>query len=218
MDGRAIGNLVGQLQAWAGPVTTNAALLKFFDEFDANKDGILSLREFVHGLETVQNSCTSKLDAVMQGDSLRLGVGQLKQLAMCLDTNGSRSLSFMELARALRPRQAPGIHDAFMDSNFQAVTSESAGGCAELMFEFSGPLMRSCRLLDSEGHGYIMPQDFVSVVRTLGLVTNRPLSTHELDGLRESLGDNQLWYSDLLSSFEVVLDLSDVQRSGSQLN
>ncbi|CAJ1375275.1 unnamed protein product [Effrenium voratum] len=178
------------LLRWAAPSDGSpyTALLRFFQAFDEDCDGVLSIEEAVQGLRQVQESPGGFLEQ-MRGIVARrpgLNQNQLRDLAEQLDANNSGTLSFLELARGLR--DGPELEAE--DSSATPVSQRTA--CAIL--EHREALLRGCRSLD-EGSGQVAPEDFLALLRAadaeaaLGLELRQPVA-----------------YVEMLSSFEVVLD------------
>ncbi|CAJ1329153.1 unnamed protein product [Effrenium voratum] len=187
----------GGLLRWAAPSDGSpyTALLRFFQAFDEDCDGVLSIEEAVQGLRQVQESPGGFLEQ-MRGIVARrpgLNQNQLRDLAEQLDANNSGTLSFLELARGLR--DGPELEAE--DSSATPVSQRTA--CAIL--EHREALLRGCRSLD-EGSGQVAPEDFLALLRAadaeaaLGLELRQPVA-----------------YVEMLSSFEVVLDQAAALKS-----
>eukprot|EP00434_Breviolum_minutum_P026251 symbB.v1.2.023205.t1/scaffold2101.1/size89465/6 len=179
---------------WAEPAdgSVHTALLRFFQAYDKDCDGVLSIPETVHGLRQVQSrrisSAAGELYQRLFGrtrpswsslGSLDFGpdgLDYLDDLVELLDTNSTGTLSFLELARGLGER-----------------TMEVQA------------LLRACRSLDIEGSGQLPAQEFLMLLNTVT----------PTEGLQEAV-KQPVAYAELLSSFEVKLDLDAVMKCAGQ--
>eukprot|EP00434_Breviolum_minutum_P026252 symbB.v1.2.023205.t2/scaffold2101.1/size89465/6 len=197
---------------WAEPAdgSVHTALLRFFQAYDKDCDGVLSIPETVHGLRQVQSrrisSAAGELYQRLFGrtrpswsslGSLDFGpdgLDYLDDLVELLDTNSTGTLSFLELAR--------GLGERTMEVQVAAAVPQSV---ATAILEHREALLRACRSLDIEGSGQLPAQEFLMLLNTVT----------PTEGLQEAV-KQPVAYAELLSSFEVKLDLDAVMKCAGQ--
>eukprot|EP00490_Sorites_sp_Unknown_P025021 CAMPEP_0114687926 /NCGR_PEP_ID=MMETSP0191-20121206/62983_1 /TAXON_ID=126664 /ORGANISM="Sorites sp." /LENGTH=160 /DNA_ID=CAMNT_0001974931 /DNA_START=105 /DNA_END=583 /DNA_ORIENTATION=+ len=129
---------------WAEPSdgSVHTALLRFFQAFDKDHDGVLSIPETVKGLRQIQQRNSDGLYASFFGSWDGDDHDGLSELAELLDTNSTGTLSFLELAR--------GLGDTL---RVQVSTAAVPQRVATAILEHREALLRACRSLDVDGTG-----------------------------------------------------------------
>eukprot|EP00435_Cladocopium_sp_Y103_P019887 s640_g4.t2 len=187
---------------WAEPSdgSVHTALLRFFQAFDKDGDGVLPIPETVRGLRQIQEWRSSGgLYARLFGspDNDTVSMDGLSELVELLDTNSTGTLSFLELARGLGEKQCPT----------KVMATAVPQRVATSILEHREALLRACRSLDVDGTGQLPPQEFLML---LSAVT-------ATDGLQDAV-KQPVAYAELLSSFEVVLDQEATMKCAEKIS
>eukprot|EP00931_Biecheleriopsis_adriatica_P072762 TRINITY_DN47174_c0_g1_i1.p1 TRINITY_DN47174_c0_g1~~TRINITY_DN47174_c0_g1_i1.p1 ORF type:complete len:869 (-),score=153.44 TRINITY_DN47174_c0_g1_i1:205-2811(-) len=190
--------ITSSIEAWAkkrAVLGVHGALLRFFKEFDTNGDGLLSIAQLTEGLLSLQ--------AV--ADEPFLDAKQATALAEALDTNGSNSVSFLELCRELLKPVQSNRGAAALQAAVEEFSSATQCSCTALMFVHREALVHGCELLDPQGSGSIAAADFADVVAAVGSITGNRPTDRQLQVLEQQLNSQKVPYREALDAFEIFL-------------
>lgn len=146
-------------------------------------------------------------------DDILASKERLLKLLSIIDKNASGSVSYLEMAHAMRNNISDLVSPEALKIAASYMKVTSAGGPAELIFNHRGALLTACRLMDDSQDGFIHVEKFVTAVEVLGKVVGYPLERDHVQDLFVVLGNEPLNYAAALQRFDLYIDASLAVRS-----
>lgn len=159
---------------------------------DISGDGILTLQEFVSGLEKIPGI----FELAIQGGPLTHA--RLLTLVEHIDTTRNGTINYFEFSKAFQISEdgAQDIEETLMED------------FTTLLFRHRMSIRAGCLYFDDEGLGFVLAEEFKKVLESVNVGISkheRMLTSNQMELLVEALSDDgQVNYEALLKAFVIV--------------